>query len=142
MTIKTPVKALRSWEPYFEPDADELDERMAQPFTNIVDADGYTVTSAHDLFEFKPGHAERIVACLNAWAGIPTENMAAARAAYDAMPKAIALLQRQRDEMSRALSLILSTAEKYDITNHSHSAYDHVGYVMNLCRTALAQVPR
>lgn len=142
MTIKTPVKALRSWEPYFEPDADELAEYMAQPFTRIEDADGESIINAHDCFEFKPGHAERIVACLNAWAGIPAEDMAAARAAYDAMPKAITLLQRQRDEMARALSLILSTAEKYNITNHSHSAQDHVGYVMNLCRNALAQVPR
>lgn len=71
--MKTPIKALRAWEPYFEPDADERDEYMARPFTQIVGADGATVFNAHDLFEFKPGDAERIVACVNACAGIPIE---------------------------------------------------------------------
>lgn len=69
--IKLPVRALRNWEGYgWEPDEDELVEYQARPFTRIEDADGATVVNAHDLFEFRPGHAETIVALLNACEGI------------------------------------------------------------------------
>lgn len=67
--MKLPIKALRDWEGYSTPDPDDPSEiagMMARPFTRIEDADGKTVVTAHDLFTFRPGDAERIVACVNA----------------------------------------------------------------------------
>jgi len=62
-----PLKAKRSWEGYIEPDADDLDAYMAYPFTRIEDAQGSTVFTAHDLFEFRPGHAEYIIEALSSY---------------------------------------------------------------------------
>ncbi len=109
--IKLPVKTLRSWEPYITPDADELAEYMAKPFTRIEDADGETVINAHDCFEFKPGHAERIVACLHACAGVEDPSVdLVPRAEYDAKERYwiehANQIKRQRDALVKALKEI------------------------------------
>lgn len=63
--IALPVRHLRSWEEYFDPDPEDLASMLAKPFTRIVGADGRDIVWAHDCFEFAPGDAETIVAALN-----------------------------------------------------------------------------
>ncbi len=52
-------------------------------------------------------NAARIVACVNACAGIPTDDLQASRNAFDAMPATIRLLQQQRDELLAALQALV-----------------------------------
>ncbi len=46
--------------PYWEIDPEDVASYEARPFTKIFAADGQTVFTAHDLFEFRPGVAEEI----------------------------------------------------------------------------------
>lgn len=64
-----PWKPLRSHEdssgPMFDIEPSERAEYDAKPFVKIEAADGSTVCTAHDLFEFAPGVAEQIVRAVN-----------------------------------------------------------------------------
>ena len=52
--------------PYFDIDEYEAESYAARPFVKLIRTeDGATVTTAHDLFEFKPGDAERLTLCWN-----------------------------------------------------------------------------
>lgn len=68
--FKPPLTPKRGWEDFIEPDANELAEYMAQPYTRIDDASGNAVFNADDLFEFRPGHAEAITAAVNSHADL------------------------------------------------------------------------
>ncbi|HQR20095.1 MAG TPA: hypothetical protein PKV98_04470 [Burkholderiaceae bacterium] len=61
-----PWKACRSHEDYngpmWELDEDERADYDARPFVRIEASDGSTVTTAHDLFEFKPANAALVQA--------------------------------------------------------------------------------
>ncbi len=52
--------------PYFDIEPDEQADYDARPFVRLATTEGETVATAHDLFEFKPGDAERLVLCWNA----------------------------------------------------------------------------
>lgn len=58
-----PWVALRCWEPWFDPDPEELDYYMKQPITAIRSLTaGKNVANSHDLFEFNPEDARLIAA--------------------------------------------------------------------------------
>lgn len=61
-----PWKPCRSHEdengPMYEIEPEDQPSYDARPFVKIVAADGSTVVTAHDLFEFDPGVAEAIAA--------------------------------------------------------------------------------
>ena len=79
MTARTrgTLKPLRSHEdfdgPYFEIEPDEKVEYEARPFVRLATTTGQTVATAHDLFEFKPGDAERLCLCWNTLEGLDDE---------------------------------------------------------------------
>jgi hypothetical protein len=66
-------------------DAEDWKEYIAgnPPITRIAGQNGETVANAHDLFEFTPANAARIVACVNFMAGTPTHHIEALLAARE-----------------------------------------------------------
>lgn len=89
MHTPEPWRAARAHEgadgPYWDIEPEERAEYDAKPYTTIYGGNGMVVTNAHDLFTFRPGDAERIVACVNACEGI--ENPEAVRDAIAVMAK-------------------------------------------------------
>lgn len=61
--------------PYFEIDADEREYYNSRPFTKLMTREGVTVATAHDLFEFRPGDAERLALCWNALEGMDDDTV-------------------------------------------------------------------
>lgn len=56
-------------------DAEEVEYYQSRPFTKLVTEEGETVVTAHDLFEFRPGDAERLAACWNAFDGFTLDEI-------------------------------------------------------------------
>lgn len=74
MTARTrgtlrPLRAHEDFDgPYFEIEPEEKAEYDARPYVRLATATA-TVATAHDLFEFKPGDAERLCLCWNTLEG-------------------------------------------------------------------------